>query len=267
MKIGYIQFNPIFGKKKKNIQRIIKFLNCGAKKEADLLVLPELCSTGYVFESKAELRALSEEIPERDTIKNITSFSKENEVYVVAGICERKDDQYFNSAVLIGTQGLISVYRKTHLFGREKVWFSRGDGPFAISNINEARIGLMICFDWIFPEVIRILALKGAQIVCHPANLVLPYCQRALLGAAIQNRVFIVTANRVGIERKKNFTGMSQIINPDMKVLVKSSKSGEEVRVIEVDPKDADSKIITKYNNLWNDRRRELYKDLLTRVK
>jgi predicted amidohydrolase len=266
MKIGYIQFNPFFGKKKKNIQRIIQFLNCGAKKEADLLVLPELCSTGYVFESNAELRALSEEIPEGETIKNIASFSEENEIYVVAGICERKGNQYFNSAVLIGAEGLITIYRKIHLFGREKVWFSRGDGPVVISNINEARIGLMICFDWFFPEVIRILALKGAQIVCHPANLILPFCQTALLGAAIQNKVFIVTANRVGIERKTNFTGMSQIINPDMKVLVKSPKNGEEVRVIEINPKDADSKIITEYNNLWNDRRIELYKDLVTKV-
>jgi predicted amidohydrolase len=121
----------------------------------------------------------------------------------------------------------------------------------------------MICFDWFFPEVLRILALKGAQIVCHPSNLVLPFCQRTLLGVAVQNRVFVITANRVGTEHGVRFTGMSQIVSPDMKTLAVSSKNREEVRIVEVDPKEADSKKISERNDLWADRRVDLYGPLL----
>ena len=120
----------------------------------------------------------------------------------------------------------------------------------------------MICFDWFFPEVIRTLALKGAQIICHPSNLILPYCQSTLLGAAVQNRVFIITANRVGNERGVAFTGMSQILDPDMRILARSEKDAD-VKVVEIDPKAADSKRINKYNDLWLDRRVDLYKRLL----
>jgi len=121
----------------------------------------------------------------------------------------------------------------------------------------------MICFDWFFPEVARILALKGAQAICHPSNLILPYCQKALLAAAVQNRVFIVTANRVGTERGVKFTGLSQIIDPNMKVLARSGRNEEEVKTVEIDPHVADSKKINKYNDLRLDRRVDLYHPLV----
>jgi predicted amidohydrolase len=267
MKVGYIQFEPVFAEKERNLRRILGFLKEGVEKEADLLVLPELCATGYVFKSEEEVEALSEEVPDGQTTKALTSFAAKENLHVVAGICERKDGKFFNSSVLLGPDGCISVYRKAHLFGTEKVWFSRGDEPFRIYRIPNARVCMMVCFDWIFPEVIRILALKGAQIVCHPSNLVLPYCQSALLGAAVQNKVFVITANRVGIERGLKFTGMSQIVNPCMEVLARSQETGEEVRVADIDPKDADSKRITEHNDLWEDRRIDLYQPLLDQEK
>ena len=124
-------------------------------------------------------------------------------------------------------------------------------------------MGIMICYDWFFPEVTRILSLKGAQIICHPSNLLLPYCQKAMLGAAIQNRIFIITANRVGTERGVKFTGKSQIVSPNMKILASSGRNGEEVKVVDVNPEDADSKKITEYNDLWTDRRTDLYESLI----
>ncbi|MCP8323695.1 MAG: hypothetical protein L6N96_05925 [Candidatus Methylarchaceae archaeon HK02M2] len=263
MKVGYIQFRPIFGEKERNLKRIIRLLHEGVRRKTDLLVLPELSNTGYVFKSEEEVRIFSEDIPEGQTTRTLTEFAKDNNLYIVTGLCERKDGRYFNSAILVGPEGFIAVYRKTHLFNKEKLWFSKGDIPFRVYEISGARIGMMICFDWFFPELIRILALKGAQIVCHPSNLVLPYCQKALLGAAIQNRVFIITANRAGIERGIKFTGMSQIIGPDMKILARSQKTGEEVRVVEIAPKNADSKKITSNNDLWVDRRIDLYQSLL----
>ena len=263
MKVGYIQFKPTFNKKEENVRRIINFLKEGAGKEADLLVLPELCNTGYVFRSVEEVKALSERIPDGQTSRALASFAQEQNLHIVAGISERKGSRFFNSAVLVGPEGFIAVYRKAHLFDREKLWFTRGEEPFRVYNTPSAKIGMMICFDWIFPEVVRILALKGAQIVCHPSNLVMPYCQKALLGAAVQNRAFIITANRVGTERGLTFTGASQIVSPNMEVLARSPRTGEEVRVVEIDPSDADSKRVTDHNDLWADRRTDLYQPLL----
>jgi len=263
MKVGYVQFSPVFGDKEGNLKVILRLLKEGADQEADLLVLPEICNTGYVFKSKRELEVLSEEVPEGRTTRMLVDFAEETGVHVVAGLCEREGDRYFNTAVLLGPEGFIARYRKAHLFNEEKLWFSKGDTPFSVYDISKARVGMMICFDWFFPEVIRILALKGAQIVCHPSNLVLPYCQRALLGAAIQNRVFIITANRTGTERGVEFTGMSQILDPSMNVLARSGKNEEEVRVVEVNPEVADSKRINRFNDLWHDRRIELYQSLL----
>lgn len=263
MKVGYVQFNPVFGDKERNLKRILKLLREGSDQEADLLVLPELCNTGYVFKSKRELEALSEEVPEGRTIKMLVEFAEDADLHIVAGLCEREENRYFNTSVLLGPRGFIARYRKAHLFNEEKLWFSKGDTPFRVYDISKARVGMMVCFDWFFPEVIRILALKGAQIVCHPSNLILPYCQKALLGAAIQNRVFIITANRIGTERGVEFTGMSQILDPGMKVLAISGKNEEEVRVVEVDPEIADSKRINKFNDLWLDRRVEFYRPLL----
>lgn len=265
MKVGYVQFKPVFGKKAENLKRMLNFLKEGAKEEADLLVLPELFATGYAFRSSEEVEKLSEEVPEGETSRTLADFAKEENLFIVAGLCERKDRKFFNSSILVGPEGLLGTYRKAHLFDKEKLWFTRGDSPFRVFETSHARIGMMICFDWVFPEVARILALNGAQIICHPSNLILPYCQKALLGTAVQNRVFIITANRVGSERGLKFTGMSQIVNPRMEVLARSRKGGEDVRVIEIDPREADSKRITESNDLWKDRRIDLYGSLLER--
>lgn len=262
MKVGYVQFEPIFGDKDRNLETILKMLERGVKKGAELLVLPELCNTGYVFGSQEELKELSEDVPNGRTAETLIRFAEDSKLYIVAGLCEKADGTYYNSAILIGPEGFIAKYRKAHLYNEENLWFSKGNIPFQVHETAKVRIGMMICFDWFFPEVIRTLALKGAQIICHPSNLILPYCQSALLGAAVQNRVFIITANRVGNERGVAFTGMSQILDPDMSVLARSEKDAD-VKVVEIDPKAADSKRINKYNDLWLDRRVDLYKRLL----
>ena len=122
---------------------------------------------------------------------------------------------------------------------------------------------MMICFDWIFPEVARTIALKGAKIICHPANLVMTYCQDAMVTRALENGVFTITANRTGKEIKKDkelyFTGMSEIVNPKSKILHKGSPDKEEVVIIEIEPSEASDKNINPLNNLFTDRREEFY--------
>ncbi|RJS85751.1 acyltransferase [Candidatus Bathyarchaeota archaeon] len=263
MRVGFIQFKPIFGDKERNLENMIRLFNLGVKKEALLLVAPELSNTGYRFKSLSELEKLSESVPEGESSKKIIQFAEENGIYIVAGICEKSCEGFFNSAILAGPEGFIGKYRKAHLFNEEKLWFKNGDTPFQVFKIRGAKIGIMICFDWFFPEVARILALKGAQIICHPSNLILPFCQTALLGTAVQNKVFIITANRIGNERGLKFTGMSQIVDPNMNILVRASKSREEVKVADIDPSVAEDKRVTERNDLWTDRRVDLYTEIL----
>jgi predicted amidohydrolase len=131
-----------------------------------------------------------------------------------------------------------------------------------------AKIGMIVCFDWIFPEVTRILALKGAQVICQPANLVFPLCQKTMVVRAIENRVFTVTANRIGSEQRQGkkhliFTGLSQVINPEGNCLFQLSPDREEAYVAEIDPDRALDKMFTEYNNLMEDRRVDLFKEII----
>ena len=190
MRVGYIQFSPVFGEKGRNLERVSELVE-GA--EADLLVLPELFSTGYVFASKHELSRLSEPIPDGPTTRRLFEISAQKRVHLVAGIPERGGDGLYNSAVLVSPDRSFKVYRKAHLFREEKSYFRPGDTPFEVYSIGGARVGIIICFDWIFPEAVRVLSLKGAQIICQPSNLILPYCQDAMVTRAIENRVFVLS--------------------------------------------------------------------------
>ncbi|MCD6334379.1 MAG: acyltransferase [Candidatus Latescibacteria bacterium] len=267
MRIGFVQFEPIFGEKERNIRRSIELME---GLEADLWVLPELCNTGYLFRSKEEVENLAEEIPDGPSVQAWRTAARERNVHIVAGMAERVDGKVFNVAVLVRPSGEVSVYRKTHLFDEEKRWFEPGDTGFEVIDIGPARIGMMVCFDWIFPEVARILALKGADLICHPANLVLPYCPDAMVTRCVENRVFAVTCNRIGTERRGGntlrFIGSSQIVDPKGNVLVRSERDEESVQVVEIDLTLARDKQITERNDLFEDRRVALYGALIERL-
>ncbi len=122
---------------------------------------------------------------------------------------------------------------------------------------------MMICFDWVFPEACRTLAMRGADIVVHPSNLVLPHCPKAMYARSVENAVFTVTANRTGIEHrtdeKLEYTGKSQMLGPDGSKLIGFSKDEEAFRTGEINPESAREKDITEYNHLFKDRRTEFY--------
>lgn len=267
MKVGFMQFSPLFGRREENVERVINSLR-GAK--ADLLVLPELFSTGYLFLNEEELRRSAEPIPEGPTVSKFLKLAKEENTNLVFGIAERAEDKLFNSSVLVTPKGDCFVYRKLHLFDREKHLFSPGDKKLEVFDIGEAKIGVMICFDWIFPEVARILALKGADIICHPSNLILHYCQDAMVTRSVENRVFTITSNRTGTEKigdpaeggggvELTFTGNSQIVDPKGKILAKANAEEEKVCVIEIDPFLAKDKKVTANNHIFQDRRTDFY--------
>ena len=194
MKAGFVQFEPRFGAPEYNRHAAFSLME---KSTSRLLVLPELFTTGYLFVSKKEVEEMAEEIPRGITTRRLMEFARDKNCYVVGGLAERAGDKYFNSSVIVGPGGYIATYRKAHLFNEEKLFFSPGDLPFEVYDIGEARVGMLICFDWFFPESARALALMGADIVAHCANLVLPHCPAAMITRCIENRVFAITADRV----------------------------------------------------------------------
>jgi len=258
---GFLQFDPVFGDIKGNVSKVLLMLS---GKQADLVVLPELFNTGYQFISKDEVKDLSEKIPSGFTTRGLIELSKEKNLHIVAGIAERSAGSFYNSAVLTGPAGFIGVYRKTHLFFEEKLWFSPGDTGFKVWKTPVGNIGVMICFDWFFPESARTLALKGADIIAHPANLVLPYCPDAMPTRCLENRVYAVTANRTGSEERGGkerleFIGTSEIVSPNGEILYRAERDSEEFGSAEVDIAAARDKNLNSLNNLFEDRQKDFY--------
>lgn len=265
MKAGYLQFKPEFGEPEKNISKIENLVK---DKDFDLLVMPELSNSGYLFTSSDEVASLSEEIPSGKFCNSLKEISIDKNAFIVSGICERAGQDFYNSAVLVRPDGNVLTYRKIQLFYEEKLWFKPGNLPLQAYEIKSDRfepvkIGMMVCFDWIFPEVTRTLAMKGAGIICHAANLVMPYCQDAMVTRAIENRVFTITSNRTGKDVKKEkeltFTGMSEIVNPKGEILHRGTPDKEEVVILDINPADAADKHINPMNDLLADRREDFY--------
>lgn len=254
MKIGLVQFRPELFQIKENVEKGVNLIK---EEEADIFIFPELAFTGYTFNTKKEVEWVSED-KNGYSIRVFRDFAISKNASVVFGFAEKDGDRYYNSSILIKKDGSYRIYRKTHLFYEEKLFFEKGDTGFWIEEVNGVKIGLAICFDWFFPESFRTLSLKGAQVIAHSANLVMPYCQEANKIRSLENRVFIATSNRWGEEinalNSNKFTGMSQITNPKGEVITRFPKKGDMVKVIDIDSKEALNKNLNKYNNIFEDR-------------
>jgi predicted amidohydrolase len=236
-----------------------------------LVVLPELFSTGYCFASKEELLDLAEDLKTGPTVTRLQALSNRTNTMIAAGIAERAQDRVYNSAVLIIPQALrltldapVLIYRKLHLFGREKQLFSPGDRQPGTAIVKGVCIGLEVCFDHFFPELARTLVLQGAQLICHPANLVLPYARQTTIARALENGIFWILCNRIGTEKlgdqELTFNGFSQIIGPRGDILCQAGATEEILRIVDVSPGDADDKRVFPGNDLLKDRRPEMYR-------
>ncbi len=265
MKVAYIQSSPVFGRVEQNVTWALKRLERPDMAGVELVVLPELFSTGYQFTSRKEVFKLAEEVDGGGyTVKKLIEAARRHKTHIVAGIAERDGKRVYNSAVLVGGKGVLGVYRKAHLFWDEKKYFTPGDTPFRVWKVGKVKIGIMICFDWVFPEAARTLSLAGADIICHPSNLVLPFCPEAMITRCLENRVFAITANRVGVEERKSgkrleFIGKSQVVSPAGEVLKRAGTKRSCSGVVVIDPERARDKKITPANHIFRDRREELY--------
>ncbi len=262
MRVGFYQFVPAFGDVKRNLDVVTTKL---LQISCDLMVLPELFATGYQFLSQEETESLAEPVPEGPTTARLIEIAKSRQMFLVGGLPERHEGRCYNSAVLVGPAGFLGVYRKAHLFYEETIVFSPGDTGFQVWDIGVAKVGLLICFDWIYPEAARTLTLLGAEILCHPSNLVLPHCPDAMVTRCLENRVFSITANRIGFDQRGDkerltFIGNSEIVSPRGRILYRASGDREDLAVVDIDPAEARNKALNHYNDLVRDRRPDLYR-------
>lgn len=273
MRVGFFQFQPRFGEVAANLDRIETALR-GVR--ADLVVLPELATTGYNFLSREELAGLAEPV-DGPSVARLRALARREGTTLVVGIAERgrppgagpgTPERLYNSAVVLTPDGApAGLYRKVHLFDREKLVFDDGDLGFPVFTLPgpaALKVGVMICFDWRFPESARTLALGGAELLAHPSNLVLPWCQRAMATRCLENLVFGITANRTGDETRGDqaiaFTGQSQVLDPQGKVLTHADEAEEALRLVTIDPAAARTKRTNERNDLFADRRPQYYR-------
>jgi predicted amidohydrolase len=264
--IACAQLAPRVGEVAGNRCRAQTAIETAVRAGARLVVLPELCTTGYVFADAAEAHALSEPV-DGPTVREWSELSAREGLVIVAGLCELDDDgEVRNSAVVIDAGELRCVHRKAHLWDREQVFFKPGDCSPPVVSTSIGRIGVTVCYDAFFPEVMRVLALAGADVIAIPMNAPVfgeplePLVADLLLpsAAAIVNRVFIAQADRTGTERGVDWVGASVILDVDGRMLTDKA-DGEAVLTATVDLALARDKNYGERNNVLTDRRPELY--------
>lgn len=274
IKIACIQMEPRVGLKAQNVEKTIALIDQAARNNAKLIVLPELCNSGYVFETRDEAFALAEEIPNGPTTNAWCEAAARYGAYLAAGICERAGNSLYNSAVIVGPGGYIGTFRKVHLWNEENNFFEPGNLGFPVFNTPIGRIGSFICYDGWFPESYRLCALQGADIICIPTNWVpIPgqdpkreaMANILCMAAAHSNSVFVAAADRVGVERGQPFNGQSIIVSyTGWPIGGPASVDQEEIIYAEANLADARRKRNwNDYNQVLRDRRTDVYGEML----
>jgi predicted amidohydrolase len=272
VRIAVAQYEPHVGELEQNRSQAVRWAETAADQGADLIVLPELASSGYVFQDEDEAQRSAEDPDDGPTVRALREVCGAHGCHVVAGISERDGDCRHNSAVLIGPSGRLATYRKLHLYYDEQSWFEPGN-ELPIVDLPFGRVGIIICFDLWFPEPARALALAGAEIIAVPTNWVASfkrtvwddrgYCQGdyVAMATAAQNGVVMACADRIGEERGVTFIGASMIVGADgWPVSGPAGKDAEELLIADIDLDSVErARHRTPRNHLHTDRRPDAY--------
>ena len=273
VKIAGLQMEPKILDKERNLARCLELIELAAEEGARLIVLPECALTGYCFSSLEEAIPVAEPILGPGTEK-LMAACRELNVYVVVGLLEKDGDKCYNTAVLLGPHGLVGKHRKLHLpyLGVDR-FLDRGDLPLTVFDTEVGKIGMGICYDLMFAEHSRVLALQGAELLVFPANWPESgkvYPDYIVPTRAIENHVYCVAVNRVGKERGTQFPGRSKIAHWFGRSLAEGKPNEEDILYAEVDPIEARQKRIVNVPgehevDFINDRRPEFY-DLICKA-
>jgi N-carbamoylputrescine amidase len=273
--VASVQMEPRVGQKKQNVLRTLSLIDEAAAAGAQLVVLPELANTGYMFENRDEALGQAESIPGGATANAWTDAARSLGIHIAGGIAELGEDgRLYNSALLVGPQGVIGTYRKLHLWNEEHRIFERGNQGLPVFETAIGKLAIAICYDGWFPEVYRLLAAQGADIICVPTNWVPMPGQPAhgmamahvlTMAAAHSNGVSIVCANRIGIERAQPFIGQSLIVGPRGWPLAgPASTDGECILYARIDREQSrQARRFNAFNEVFSDRRGDVYDPML----
>src|SRR5262245_45728305 len=265
--IAACQLGPTLGDPAANRDRVEAAVTEAAGRGAQLVVLPELVSSGYAFQDRAEALASAEGV-DGPTVQSWAQLAIDHGVVLVGGFCERSGEYLFNSAAVVDPSGVRAVYRKAHLWDRERLIFDAGNEAPPLVETPVGRLSTMICYDLEFPEWVRIPALAGAQLLAAPVNWPAspaPAGERPAEVVRIQanasvNRMAIVACDRVGVERDVAWVGGSVVADADGWAVAGGwSREDEAVVMAEVDPAQSDDKRIGGLSDIHADRRPELY--------
>lgn len=265
--VAAVQFEPKLGEVDRNRKKVLALCEQAFSQGVRLIVTPEASISGYVFIDREEAAQYAETIPGGPTVSALEKLATANDGYIVCGIIEKSGDHLYNSAALVGPNGFIGKYRKTHLWDVDTFLYEKGDLGFPVFDLPFGRVGISICWDNWFPEVNRIYAMQGVDIVCHPTNWVVvpgmaspenPAWAFFAMTQAHVNGLFMICAGRIGTEREVSFGGSSCICGlPGF--LHGPAGDKEIIAKAQIKPSDASNKYLSSYNHLLNDRRTDLY--------
>jgi predicted amidohydrolase len=223
VRIACCQIAPDVESPAASVARAREALAAAIDAGADIVVLPELCTSGYVFRSVDEARAAATPA-DGEILHGWAAEAARTGALVVGGFAElASDGRLFNSSALVDGDGVVAVYRKMHLWDEERFWFVPGESPAPVVPTRHGSIGLAVCYDLEFPELTRGLALQGADLIVLPTNWPRddappdgrPVLHTLAAMTAYWNKVFVAVCDRCGIERGLEFEGGSVIAGPD----------------------------------------------------
>lgn len=260
---------PVLGDPDTNRAATVRAIGEACANGARLVVLPELCTCGYVFRTPEEAAACAEAAT-GPTVTAWAEAASRHGAVVVGGFAELDEGVLYNSAAVVSGDGLLAVYRKLHLWGLENDLYEPGSAPPPVVDTAFGRIGVAICYDLWFPEMARMLALEGAEIMALPTNWPVdprPEGERPMevslaMGAAHVNRIVVACADRCGTERGLGFLGWSMIVDSDGWLAAPAAGAGPATVTAEVDLAKTRRKAWGRHNDLLADRRTDVYRGL-----
>ncbi len=261
LKIAQIQFNPKLGDCDFNLEKITTFLKMASN--SDLIVLPELANSGYKFDNIDHAKSIANTKSCINYYRFLANFSKDNNVSIVSGYLEKDGDDLYNSSLYVSPNGIFGKYRKIHLFMDEKNIFKPGNLGLPLFSIKNYKFGILICFDYLFPEIWRIMGLKGADFIVHPSNLITQNAYKVVPAQAIMNGYYVITSNRIGTEGDITFCGNSFVSDTRGNIISEMEGNTEGVKFTTINPLLSRNKMITTGNHIFDDRLPDNYEELL----
>jgi predicted amidohydrolase len=264
-RIACQQLAPVLGDLAANREIALGAIREAVDDHADIVVLPELITSGYMFESPQEAAAVAI-APDHEILAEWAAQAAAANIVLAGGFCELGDDgKIYNSAAVFDATGLRAVYRKLHLWDRERFIFTPGSALPPVLDTSVGRVAVIICYDLEFPELTRSVALAGTQLLLVPTNWPLvprpegehPPEAMIAMAAARVNRMAVACADRLGREREQEWTGGTTIVGADGWVAAESRAPG--LVAADVDLESALDKRLTEHADVFADRRPELY--------